>query len=132
MTGLRAAGTLRAFARFLAVGLANTLATYALYLLLLHWLGYRTSYTLSFLAGIVIAYELNRIVVFGARRSAGSMLAVPAIYAIQYLLGLGIVTAAVEWFSVPRHWAPLLSIAATVPITFLLNRWAFAATARPS
>lgn len=118
------------FVRFLAVGLANTLATYALYRLLLHWLGYRTSYTLSFLAGIVIAYELNRIVVFRAPRSGASMVAVPAIYAVQYVIGLGIVTAAVEWLDVPRQWAPLLSIAVTVPMTFLLNRWVFTGSGR--
>lgn len=117
---------LGAFARFLAVGLANTGATYLLYLLLLRWFGYRTSYTIAFVAGIFIAYELNRIVVFRAQRSASSMFAVPLIYLLQYGVGLGIVSAAVEWLSVPRPYAPLLSIAVTVPLTFLLNRWAFA------
>jgi putative flippase GtrA len=124
-TGATRTRDVRAFARFLVVGLLNTGITYALYLLLLQWLGYRTSYTISFVAGIVIAYELNRVFVFQAKRAARSMLAVPLIYALQYVVGLGIVTAAVELLGIPRPYAPILSIAVTVPMTFLLNRWAF-------
>ena len=119
---------LRAFARFLLAGLANTAGTYLLYLLLLRWCGYRSAYTLAFLAGIVIAYELNRIFVFRARRDATSMFAVPLIYGLQYIVGLGIVMVAVEVISVPRSYAPILSIAVTVPMTFLLNRRAFSSS----
>ena len=48
------------FARFLVSGGFNTLVTYGLYLLLLNVLSYRISYTIAYVAGIVLAYSLNR------------------------------------------------------------------------
>lgn len=125
---IRAAGrraTRHAFVRFLGAGIVNTGATYALYLLLLKWLDYRASYTVSFLAGILLAYELNRIFVFQAMRAARSMMAVPLIYLLQYLAGLGIVMIAVHGFGIPKSLAPIMAIAFTLPMTFMLNRWAF-------
>lgn len=115
----------RAFARFILVGLVNTCATYLLYLLFLRWFDYRVGYTISFIVGIVIAYELNRVFVFQAKRAARSIAAVPLVYLLQYVIGLGIVAAAVTLLGIPRPYAPILSIAVTVPLTFLLNRWAF-------
>lgn len=114
-----------AFARFLVSGLFNTAATYVLYLVLLQFLGYRTSYTISYLAGIALAYELNRSYVFRARRTLGSMVATPVVYAIQYALGLAVVTVSVRRLGLDERFAPLLAIACTVPVTFLLTRLVF-------
>lgn len=114
-----------AFGRFLLSGAFNTAVTYLLYLVLLSFLPYRVSYTLSYAAGIVLAYELNRAYVFRARRSAASMAATPVIYLVQYLLGLGIVTLAVGRFGLDARLGPLVAIACTIPVTFVLTRWVF-------
>lgn len=120
---VRPAGS--AFARFLLSGAFNTAVTYVFYLGLLLVLPYRVSYTISYVAGIVLAYELNRAYVFRARRSATSMAATPLIYLLQYLLGLGIVTLAVGRFGLDARLGPLVAIVCTIPVTFVLTRWVF-------
>ena len=119
------ASALGPFARFLVSGAFNTLVTYLLYLLLLMFLGYRVSYTISYAAGIVLAYELNRVFVFKAPRSFASIAATPLIYLLQYCVGLGVVSLWVEYLGLSAKVAPLVAIALTVPVTFLLTRWAF-------
>lgn len=114
-----------AFTRFLLSGAFNTAVTYALYLVLLRIAPYRVSYTISYVAGIVLAYELNRAFVFRTGRSVRSALATPLIYLLQYLLGLAIVTVSISRFEIEPRFAPLLSVAITVPVTFVLVRYAF-------
>lgn len=113
------------FGRFLLSGAFNTAVTYLLYLVLLMFLSYRVSYTISYAAGIVLAYELNRAYVFRARRTATSMAATPLIYLVQYLLGLGIVTLAVGRLGLDARLGPLVAIVCTIPVTFMLTRWVF-------
>ena len=54
----------REVVRYLLVGGLNTVATYALYLLLMRRIDYRAAYVLAFLAGIVLSAVLLRHVVF--------------------------------------------------------------------
>lgn len=114
-----------AFVRFLLSGAFNTVVTYALYLLLIRFLSYRVSYTISYVVGIALAYELNRAFVFRAQRRASSMLATPLVYLLQYLLGLGIVSLAVNRFGLDARLGPAVAIVCTLPVTFLLTRYVF-------
>ena len=111
--------------RFLVAGAANTLLTYALYLLLLGPLGHRLAYGLAYAAGIVLAYALGRGFVF--RRHAGwrSVLMTPLIYLFQFGVGLLVVELWVTVLGLRAEFAPLVAIAATLPLTYLLSRWAF-------
>lgn len=113
--------------RFLVAGGANTLITYAVYLAALWWLGwsYVSSYSLAYALGMALAYAFNRHFVFKAHRGWWSVLLMPAIYASQYLLGLLLVWL---WVSQLGGWpelAPLVAIAGSLPLTFLLSRWVF-------
>lgn len=108
--------------RFLAAGALNTGLTYLLYLLLLLALPYRLAYTGSYAAGIVISYALNTWYVFREPWSWKKLMAFPAVYAVQYLLGLLVITALVEWVSIPARYAPLLAVVVTLPATYLLSR----------
>lgn len=114
------------FARFLLSGAANTLATYALYLLLLAPLGHRIAYTLAFASGLALAYALNRAFVFRSHAGWRSVAALPLIYLLQYAAGLAIVEAWVALLQWPAALAPLAAIAATLPVTYVLSRKAFA------
>lgn len=108
----------------------NTLVTYLLYLLLLQDLGARQSYSLAFASGIALAYVLGRVFVFRQPARAGRSRYFPLIYLLQYLLGLLVVHAWVEWLGWPPALAALASICLTVPLTFVLSRWVFQAPAR--
>lgn len=114
-----------ALLKFIASGAFNTAVTYLVYLVLLEWLPYRWSYSLSYATGIVLAYLLYRYFVFGNSGGRYGPLWVVLIYLGQFLLGLGLVSLWVEALRAPASWAPAFSIAILVPISYVLNRWVF-------
>jgi putative flippase GtrA len=118
MTGAIAAQAMR----FLLAGIANTLATYALYLALLVWLDYDLSYTVCFVIGIALSYWLNARFVFRVAPNWRTFAAFPLVYLVQYLAGALVLNLAVRAFGVPREYALLASIVVNVPLTFLLSR----------
>ncbi|MES2784426.1 MAG: GtrA family protein [Pseudomonadota bacterium] len=111
--------------RFLASGLVNTAATYALYLLLLRPFGHRWAYGAAFAAGIVFAYVLYRGFVFREHGGARSAIGNPLMYGAQFLIGLAIVEAWTVWLDAPAAFGPLAALAVTVPLTYLASRWIF-------
>ena len=113
------------FLRFLLSGGVNTLGTYLLYLALLVFMPYWLSYAIAFVSGIALAYVLNRFFVFGAPRSEKKAAMLPLVYLAQYALGALIVYAWVDTFRWPAAFAPLASIALTLPLTFAGSRWLF-------
>lgn len=111
------------FARFLLVGVANTLIGYALYLAANAWLDYRWAYTVSYASGIGISYALNSWFVFREPLEWGKFLRFPLVYAVQYLVGLGLMWCLVSLWGFPEFLAPLVIVALTVPLTYALSRW---------
>ena len=73
----------REVVRYLLVGGLNTVATYALYLLLMRRIDYRAAYVLAFLAGIVLSAVLLRHVVFRRPGRRYANLYVAANYGLQ-------------------------------------------------
>ena len=121
-----------AFLKFIASGAFNTAVTYVAYLVLLAWLPYRWSYTVSYGVGILLAYLLYRYFVFGQSGGRYGPLWVALIYLGQYLLGLVLVSLWVEIFQAPALWAPAFSIAILIPVSYGLNRWVFRRRGDPS
>jgi putative flippase GtrA len=119
--------TIRSLApvRFLLAGGANTLATYLLYLVLLTFLPYRISYGLAYVAGLFLAYVLNRVFVFNEHRGTRSIALLPLVYLAQYLLGAGIMHVWIELLGQSERIGPLVAVAATVPATYFLSKLAF-------
>ncbi|OUM07340.1 hypothetical protein BW686_10485 [Pseudomonas syringae] len=113
------------FARFLMSGGFNTALTYGIYLILLMFLSYKTSYTISYATGILLAYVLNRFFVFKSHQGLRSVILLPLIYAIQYGLSLVILWCWVEKLKFDERLAPLAAIALTLPVTFALSKLAF-------
>lgn len=114
-----------AFGRFLLSGGVNTLVTYLLYLLLLVFFSYQISYTISYCLGVVLAYCLNRVVVFRSHRGLRSLLLFPLVYVVQYLLTSGVLWGLVVVLGVDERLALLVAIALMVPVNFLLSRKIF-------
>lgn len=115
-------------ARFLVSGGFNTVVTYGLYLLLLNVVSYTTSYTIAYVAGIVLAYGLNRYFVFKSHQGIKSVALFPLVYLAQYLTSLLILWVWVEKLGWDSRIAPLIAIAITVPMTFVLSRYVFSTT----
>jgi len=110
------------FIRFLVVGLINTISTYLIYLLLLFALSYDISYTLSYLAGIVISYYLNSYYVFKEKISIKKFLKYPIVYVVQYVINLLGLYILVEYLNIPKEVVPLIVIILSIPITYLLSK----------
>jgi putative flippase GtrA len=115
------------FARFIAVGAANTAASYAIYLLLLLFLDYRIAYTVAYLAGLALGYWAHATFVFRARFGGRSAMAYAATYAAMYLMSLGVLAIAVDYMSIPKPAAMVAALCFTIPATFLLLRRGFRA-----
>jgi putative flippase GtrA len=119
------------FARFLLSGGFNTGVTYALYLVLLRFVPYKTSYTIAYITGIVISYFLNRSFVFRANRGLSTAAMFPLVYLVQYLAGLAIVSFWTGILGWNAAYAALPAILLTIPLTFALAHWIFAGKERP-
>ena len=115
------------FARFIAVGAANTAASYAIYLLLLLFLDYRIAYTVAYLAGLALGYWAHATFVFRARFGGRSAMAYAATYAAMYLISLGVLSIAVDYMNIPKAAAMVAALCFTIPATFLLLRRGFRA-----
>ena len=113
------------FLKFLLSGGVNTLITYIIYLVLLNYLPYGFSYSISFGVGIIIAYSLNRFFVFHTKGNANTVLLFPLVYVIQYLVGFMLVFLWVEMFNWHVFFAPLAATLVTIPLTYILTRWVF-------
>lgn len=108
--------------RFLAAGGANTLATWALYWLLLLALDPRFAYALAYASGIVLSYTLNSMWVFQRRWNAAGLLAFALGYGLQALLAYGLFLALLAFTPLPAWLLPVAITLVLLPLTFLMNR----------
>lgn len=111
--------------KFLSGSIINTLATYLLYLILILYFQYRLAYTITYIAGIMLAYLINSTWVFNSRMTLYSALLYPAVYLIQYLASICILSFLVEQFGIDKKIAPLIVIVIVYPLSFIMNRLLF-------
>lgn len=113
------------FVRFLISGGINTGATYAGYLVLLNFTGYKLAYSIAYIFGIALAFMVNRFFVFRTHRGWQSIMLFPFVYLAQYLASLAIVWICVDQLSLKKEVAPLIAVTITIPLTFMLSRFVF-------
>jgi putative flippase GtrA len=106
-------------------GGVNTAITYGLYLALLPLLPYQASYTVAYVVGIVIAYLLNRNLVFLSHRGVRSVVLLPVVYLAQYLVSLLVLWLWIDKAGLSPALGPIVVISITVPMTYLLSREVF-------
>lgn len=111
--------------KYLIAGAINTGLTYLLYLMLVKVMPYIWAYSLTFAAGIVLAYLLNALWVFKSRLQWRSMLSYPLAYVINYTLGVLLLWLLVEQLKLPKEIAPLLIVMLSVPIMYLITKAIF-------
>lgn len=114
---------IREYVVFLACGAANTLITYGFYALFLSFLSYKISYSLAYVGGIVISYYLNSRLVFKEPLSLSKLLQYPLVYVVQYLLGIIVLYISIDLFHISKWLAPLLVIAISLPVTYLVSKF---------
>ncbi len=110
------------FVRFLIGGISNTVFTYAIYLLLLMFFPAMHSYIVSFIIGIVSGYVINTLFVFCSKLNLKRFAVFPLVQLVNLLAGSAILWVGIHTIGLDARVAPLLSIAATIPINFVLSR----------
>jgi putative flippase GtrA len=115
------------FLRFLVSGAANTVVTYALFVVLSRFLHHMVAYTIVYAIGIVISYLLSARWVFRTSASWRTAAGFPFIYAVQYLCGIALLYAFVDVLGWRPEVAMAIVLVAGIFITYSLMRWLFAA-----
>lgn len=113
------------FVRFLISGGLNTALTYVAYLFLLQVANYTTAFTAAYLLGIVIAFTINRSFVFQTHRGWRSIALFPLVYLAQYLTSIAVIWLSIREIHLPAQIAPLIAIATSIPVTFVLSQLVF-------
>ncbi len=100
----------------------NTGLTQLLYMGFLFFIPYSLSYTISYVAGIYLAYYLNSRWVFHEPLHWKKALRFPAVYLVQYVLGMALLRVLIERLGVPEMIAPLGVVVLLLPVTFFISR----------
>jgi putative flippase GtrA len=111
------------FGRFLVAGGVNTAFSFSLYFLFNQFVHYQLAYWLAFVGGILFSFWLNSRWVFRAAMNWKTFLAFPLVYLFQYGFGAAMLHILVEILGMSEWWSPLLVIALSVPVTFVLSRF---------
>jgi len=116
--------TTRQFMQFLLVRGACAVFSYGCYLLLLRWVSYEVSYVVTYILGIGLAYVSSAAWIFKEPLRRTAALVFPLVYVVQFVLGFLLMRLAVEVLGVPEAFALAFSIIVTLPLTFVMSRWA--------
>ena len=108
--------------RFLIAGAAHTAVGYALYLLFNLLMDYRIAYSLSFALGIVISFVLNSVYVFRQPLRWKRLIVYPAVYVLQYIVGLACIWVFVDVLQQSEALAPFLAVAVSLPLSYVATR----------
>lgn len=109
--------------RFLIAGGVNTVLSYLIYLAVLDMVGYVLAFSLSFAMGVVIAFVIYSSFVFRSPLVWRKLFQYPFLYALQYVAGLVLLAALVEYFALDKRIAPIINVIVLTPLTFVLNKW---------
>lgn len=118
---------LRSAGRFLLVGGANTLVTWALFAVLARMLDPRVAYTVVFVAGLVFTtFATGRYVFAGGRTGTRSSLLFVGWYLLIYGVGLVLVSVLDTRTDLGAELLALVVVAVTAPLNFIGGRLIFA------
>ena len=110
------------FKRFLGVGLVNTIFAYIIFIILLQFLNYNISYTISFISTIVLSYFLNSKYVFKQKASISKFIKFPFVYVGQYLFGIIVLNILNIYFQTSNYINMLIVTMLSIPLTYILSK----------
>lgn len=114
------------FVRFCLVGVSNTLISYGIYYIFVAVKPelYLIGYTAGFVASVLNAYFWNSRYVFKKKdEKAKTMAKTFLAYGTNLFIGGGLLFLMVDVIHIHEMIAPLLNLAVTVPLNFLLNKF---------
>ncbi len=111
------------FIRFIVCGFINTSATWILYIFLCKTMHYQVAWMISYVAGIVVAYYLNIILVFRGNSNIKKMAQYPLAYLLQYLVSSLLMFLFVKVVRIPDEVVPILVAIFLIPVSFVMNRF---------
>ncbi len=111
----------RAPVRFVLVGGANTLLSWAFFAILVAWLPHQIALILAYALGVIIAWLGNSRWVFRARPGHLQALAYPLVYVGIWLVNAGLLEWLVSIREIGPRPAQALALLAIVPMSFALN-----------
>lgn len=117
--------------RFVIAGASTTTASYAIYAALLMLMPPKPAYGISYATGVVWAYSIQSVWVFKRRWTWRGLAAFPLVYVVQALISFAMFWLLLDKFAMHPLVAPLLTIVATIPITYVLGRALIDRTSRP-
>ncbi|WP_405570288.1 GtrA family protein [Streptomyces sp. NBC_01167] len=108
--------------RFALVGGVNTGTYYGLYLILLTWLPYVAAHVVAFLLSMIGSFFLSSYFTYRTRPTWRKFLLFPLTNAANFVVTTTGVYVLVDVLHFATHYAPLISAAAAIPITFVVSR----------
>ena len=109
--------------RFILTGFLNTTATYALYLILNYFdIYYLLSYFFAFLTALIITTFLNIKFTFLNKFSFKKILIYGFYYTCYWFLSSFLIACQVEFFSINKTYAPLLTLVILIFPHFIISK----------
>lgn len=118
------------FLRFVLVNVLNTGLYWGLYLAFLVVMPYFWANALGLVIAVLVAYVANARFAFGVTTSSENLVKYLVANGTTILVRMAVVWVLVTPLPLPEQLAPPAAVALTMPIAYLLTRWAM--TARTS
>lgn len=113
--------------RFILIGGLAATIHYGVYLLLDLWVDVNLAYTLGYLVSFIANYYLSNYFTFQTRPSIKNGLGFITSHLINYCLQMLLLNLFL-WLGVPTAFAPIFVFSITVPVNFILVRYALKKT----
>ncbi|SEK25052.1 Putative flippase GtrA (transmembrane translocase of bactoprenol-linked glucose) [Blastococcus sp. DSM 46786] len=121
-------GQVGVFLRFLLVNALNTGLYWGLYLLFLQVMPYFWANAVALVLAVLVAYVANARYAFGVATSRSSLMRYLVANGTTIVLRMLVVWVLVAPGLLPEELAPPAAVAITMPVAFLLTRWAMKVT----
>lgn len=111
------------FIRFGVVGLTATAIHYGVYYLLLFYTNHNVAYTVGFLVSFLCNFLFSCVFTFRVKMSVRRMINFGISHGLGYVVGIALLNIFI-WIGLDENWSFFAASALSVPINFLLVRFA--------
>ena len=112
------------FLRFCINGALAVGIQYAVYWVLIHWMGANAAYTLSYLVSFCCNFLVTSYWTFHSRPTWKRLTGFGGSHVVNFLVQLSFLNVYL-WLGIPKEWAALLAMGSAVPINFALLKWVY-------